>query len=291
MALREILLVVLSAFLHALWNTTTKGSRSPVAFALWIAALTGGSALILLPFFDLADIPEHVWWILGVTGVLHALYFYWLAKGYESGDLSLVYPIARSTPAFVPLVAVPVLGEHLSLLGAVGIGTVVLGIWLVHAEGRRWRSLRTPAAVYALLTLATTVGYSLLDKEGMAALNKVDWSGPAPRAVVYFCIEEAIMFVLFLPLALREVGSKTVLRIGRSELGTWVFAAIASFASYALILEVFRTAPVSYVVAARQLSVLFAVGIAAVYLHERPSRMRLLGWAATVLGVGLVSTA
>ena len=78
---------------------------------------------------------------------------------------------------------------------------------------------------------------------------------------------------------------------GQPEYRGAIGAGLASFASYVLILEAFRTASVSYVVAARQVSVLFAVALAALFLHERPSRLRLLGTLATVAGVFFVSRA
>jgi uncharacterized membrane protein len=68
-------------------------------------------------------------------------------------------------------------------------------------------------------------------------------------------------------------------------------AALAATASYALILEAFRTASVSYVVAVRQSSVLFAVALGVIFLRERPSRIRVLGALATVAGVALISLA
>jgi uncharacterized membrane protein len=48
---------------------------------------------------------------------------------------------------------------------------------------------------------------------------------------------------------------------------------------------------VSYVVAVRQSSVLFAVALSMLFLRERPSRVRLLGALATVAGVVLISVA
>ncbi len=61
---------------------------------------------------------------------------------------------------------------------------------------------------------------------------------------------------------------------------------VASFVSYTLILQALRTAPVSYVVATRQLSVVFAVGLALFWLRERPSRARIAGRAAHRRGRG-----
>jgi drug/metabolite transporter (DMT)-like permease len=286
---RELVLVLASALLHAVWNMSTKGSRNPVAFALLLATVTVAGFLLLLPFFDFREIPGVVWRFLLVSATFHTLYFFCLTKGYQSGDLSLVYPIARSTPAFVPLIAVPFLGDRISLYGAVGIAVVVSGVWMVHAQGWRWPSLRDRATGFALLTLAATVGYSLLDKEGMAAFTASTWTSRLPRAVVYFFIVETVMFFLFLPLALHDVGLERLRGIARTELFTAVGASVASFASYSLILEAYRSASVSYVVAARQVSVIFAVALGMLFLRERPGWVRLLGVLATVAGVVLIA--
>jgi drug/metabolite transporter (DMT)-like permease len=288
---RDLALVLLSALLHALWNFRTKGSRNPLAFAVLLAACTAGGAVCLFPFVDWGELPSRLWWVVSASAVVHTVYFYSLSKGYQAGDLSLVYPIARSTPAFVPLIAVPLLGERLSVPGALGIAVVVAGIWLVHAEGWRWRNLAEPGTKFALATLAATVAYSLLDKQGMGVLSDTSWSSPVPRALVYFCVIETMMFALFLPLALREVGAAGLRRAAREELGTAAGAALASIASYTLILEAFRTASVSYVVAARQSSVLFALILGGIFLRDRPSRPRLIGAIATVAGVALIAIA
>jgi drug/metabolite transporter (DMT)-like permease len=234
---RELSLVLLSALLHALWNLSAKGSQNPVAFALLLRTTMACMLMTVLPFFELRDVPSEVWWIIGGSTIVHTFYLYCLSKGYQSGDLSLVYPIARSTPAFVPLAAAPLLGERISPLGALGIAVVVAGIWLVHAEGWRWRNLAHPGLKYALLTLAATVGYSLLDKHGMETFAEAVWSGPAPRALAFLVLLEAAGVPLFFPLALREVGAAGLRRAIRVEFWSVARAALAATASYALILE------------------------------------------------------
>ena len=64
---------------------------------------------------------------------------------------------------------------------------------------------------------------------------------------------------------------------------------MANFGSYALILEALRTTSVSYVVAVRQFSVVFAAALAVIWLRERPSRPRLMGTVAIVGGVALIA--
>ena len=244
----------------------------------------------IAPFVAWGEVPQVVWILLAATGVSHGAYFFWMSRAYEHGDLSLVYPIARSTPAFVPLVAAPLFGESISLGGGAGIAIVVLGIWLVHGgDGGRLRQLASPAARFAYLTLAATVGYSLLDKAAMANLAAAGWSSAIPRPVVYSLLIAGANTVVFAPLVLHARGLPALRKAARTQLGRATAASLVSFASYTLILAALQTALVSYVVAARQTSVLFAVGLGVALLGERPGRARLAGALATVGGVVLIA--
>lgn len=279
-----------SALLHASWSVSIKSSPDPLCFNLLQCWLTPLMLLALVPLVDFGEIPALTWGLLVATGVVHALYMYWMSRAYEHGDLSLVYPIARSTPALLPLVAVPLLGESISVGGAFGIAIVVAGIWLVHGA-QRWRLhvLSQPAARFAFLTLAATVGYSLIDKAAMADLAAAPWSSPAPRAVVYFVLMSSSYLLCYAPLALCARGLPALRETARGEILRATVASLVSFGSYTLILKALETALVSYVVAVRQSSVLFAVALGMLLLGERPGRERLVGAAATVAGVVLIA--
>jgi drug/metabolite transporter (DMT)-like permease len=142
---------------------------------------------------------------------------------------------------------------------------------------------------FALLTLIASVGYSLFDKAGMSELGRAPWDTPVPRAIVYYVLLSLSGGLVFAPLALRRVPPRALAALARTELRSAVVAALVSFASYGLILQALVTAPVSYVVAARQSSVLFAIAIGVLRWRERPSRLRLAGALATVAGVALVA--
>ncbi len=287
----ELGLVLVSALLHGSWNVATKGSASPTAFLLTIEGVSLALFLPVLFFgFTPSDIPLPVWGWLASTAVVHALYAYWLSRAYVHGDLSLVYPIARTAPAFVPLLAIPLMGDSVSLAGGLGIALVVAGMWAVLTDGRlQPRALLSLAAVFAYLTLLTTIAYSLIDKEAMRLLHGATWSGRAPRVLVYMALFELLYLPLFGLLALRSVTAHEVLRVARREWTMAFGAAVLAMGSYGLLLEALRTAPVSYVVAVRQSSVLFAVALSVLLLRERPGPVRIAGAAATVGGVALIA--
>ncbi|MDX1382782.1 MAG: EamA family transporter, partial [Thermoanaerobaculia bacterium] len=187
---------------------------------------------------------------------------------------------------------VPVLGERITAAGAGGIALVLAGVWLVQTDGRlELRRLWSRGLGFAYLTLAMTVAYSLVDKRAMEVLDAMEWGSPAPRAVVFYYLLAAGHLPFFWLLARRRL---TVPRLGRALRGRALLVAgavAASLTSYSLILEALRSAPVSYVVAARQSSVVFAVLLATLWLRESPSRPRLVGISLTVAGVVLVALA
>ncbi|MBW2269563.1 MAG: EamA family transporter [Deltaproteobacteria bacterium] len=285
----ELTLVLASALLHAVWSTTIKSSRDPLIFNLLQGAfsIVIGSGVVAL--VDLGSLSPALWRWLALTSVAHGLYIYWLSRALEHGDLTLVYPIARSTPAFLPFVAVPLFGESLTIGGASGVAVVVAGMWLVQAGshlGRR--SLATPAVRYALLTLAATVVYSLADKGAMLELHERPAGGGVPVAVLYYFLLSLGHLAVFAPLVVRKRGLHAI-AAARGELGTATLASLLALLGYGAILKALETAPASYVVAVRQASVFFALLLGIVRLRERPGRARLLGAAATVFGVALIA--
>ena len=283
-------MVLASALLHAIWSASIKGSGDPFAFNIRqkVFFLTGFAALA--PFLPWAEVPTEAWKLLAATGLAHALYLYWLSRSLATTDFTVAYPIIRSTPALLPFVAVPLLGERLSATGVLGIAIVVVGVWLVHTRGElSWKALLAPGMGFAYWTLLATVAYSLVDKRAMEVISAGPWPSPIPRSVAYFFLTTAANAVLFVPLALRHLPRETRRAAFRGQWATAGIAALVSLASYGLILEAYRTAPSSYVVAIRQASVLFAVAIGATFLRERPGPARVLGAAATVGGVALIA--
>jgi drug/metabolite transporter (DMT)-like permease len=291
-------IVLLSAAIHAVWSVAIKGSQDPLSFNLLQAIPLG---ILFVPVAVAADptsLPARFFWILAASGLAHAVYLYGLSRAFEQGDLTLVYPIARSTPAFLPLVAVPLLGEHISLAGAAGIATVVAGMWAVQLGGTSGARLDAnalrggfldPGLGFALVALAATVGYGLTDKALMSLLAAVDTPLGLPPAVFAFFAIWTGCLVVFVPLAVRRLDRATFVRTLRADWRRACMASAIGVLGYGLILHALADAEASYVVAVRQSSVLFVLVLGVVFLRERPSGVRIAGALATVAGVALIA--
>ncbi|MCW3992115.1 MAG: EamA family transporter, partial [Candidatus Bathyarchaeota archaeon] len=172
-------LVIASAFSHTAWNVLAKGSTDKESF-MWLMNVTSLFTLLPVFYFLLPDwrLPPAAVPFLLVSGLALTLYFIFLGKAYELGDLSVVYPIVRSSPLFVTLLAMAFLGEEVSPWGGVGILLIVLGVYMIHLRSLSpddltmpLRSLGNSASRFALLTALSTTVYSLSDKLGVTAVD------------------------------------------------------------------------------------------------------------------------
>src|SRR5690606_33104961 len=104
---------------------------------------------------------------LGISTVIHWLYYYLIFHSYRHGDLSLVYPIARGiAPMLVTLGAWAAIGEELPAAGWAGVFAISAGVLLLS-----WRSViagvGSPSILLALATGVNIASYSIIDGMGV----------------------------------------------------------------------------------------------------------------------------
>jgi len=285
-----ILLVSISAVFHVAWNAIIKrtGRTAEMMFLAlaWIALVAAVPFAVVVSRVGLAALP---WKVLIVSGCFIGAYTRSLTAAYEAGDLTIVYPLARSAPIYVVLAAYLFLGESVSSQGLLGILLAVAGCALLpmrHGLFRErnihWRHYINLATMLALVTALCTTGYSILDKVGMMRMKSFGLAG----AFVYIYAEFTVSFVVYGLLLLtgrrRPVWS-TFRRYPLTSLGV----AVLNLAGYLLVLAALQVAQANYVVAFRQLSVALSVPVGILVLGERDHwRYRAAG--ALVIAVGLV---
>ncbi|MGD9238126.1 MAG: DMT family transporter [Desulfobacterales bacterium] len=286
MTATALALVLAAAFMHAFWNYLAKKSRHKIAFIWWIILL---AVIFYFPmfwyYFAEAQISALGWTCMLATGFLHTFYFFFVGSSYERGDLSVVYPLARGFgPFWVPILAVVFLRERLSLSGIAGIGLVVAGIYVIHLKSfsvktvfEPFRAIRRPGSIWALLTGCTIAAYSLVDKVGIQSVH--------PPVYIYF--------IFFIPLLLltpyvyikKQVPLKEEWQINKKPLMVVGFLVVFT---YLLVLFAMQTSNVSYVVAARELSIVFSALFGTFWLGEDHRQPRLIGAALIAAGVGFI---
>lgn len=291
MTLLVLLLVLVSALIHATWNLWIKqiapGHRGPTQ--VWLLTLL--SALIYAPLgaYGFASGtwrpgPDALPWIVG-SSVLHVVYFLLLLRGYRHGDLSLVYPVARGTgPLLAAAGAIVLLGERPTVLGIAGALLIAGGVFLLAAPPRVAPGAPRPHATRAAL------GYGLATGLLIAAYTL--WDGAAVRRagmspLYFYWATEVVRVVLIAPLAWRDRGGAA--RLWREHRLRLLGIAMLSPFAYILILIAFRLGPLTHVAPAREVSILFATWLGARMLGEGHRGRRRLAAAAFVLGIAALA--
>jgi len=297
MSLISIVLILISASIHVAWNFLTKSSRNPKVFSLLVGVFLICLAVVAILVFPVNEINREVWVYIIISGIVHALYSFALTSAYQVGDISYVYPIARSSPAFVPLAAFFILGERISLQGGLGIFSVMVGMYALLLRGEfvtelhlLWSSIKKKESRWAFATLGTVVAYSIVDKAGMSTFREIKTIDSMVQGPLYFLLENTICHLLFgtyvILTASQELGS-----IWKNEWSRIAAAAMGILASYSLILYVMRIEKVSYIVTLRQISVILAVLIGWFILKEKYGKTRLIASVLMLTGIYLVATA
>jgi drug/metabolite transporter (DMT)-like permease len=279
-----LVLVVCAAILHAIWNALAKRADNQFVF-LWCSVSLATALLLPLGLLRLPaePAPANGLPFVAASVAIHALYFWALGRAYRHGDFSRVYPMARGLGvALVPLVALPLFGEHLSWLGSLGVGLVVVGIVTLGAMPVATTSVARASGAgtfWALVTGLTIAAYSLVDKAGVARLH------PMP----YIALMGACLSVVLAPVVLAD--RPALGREWRRHWRTILVASAMNLTSYLLVLFAFRLSKVGYVVAARELSILFSAFIGSLWLGEGRLAPRLAGASVVLAGVVCVALA
>jgi drug/metabolite transporter (DMT)-like permease len=276
-----LLLVVVAAFFHAIWNYHLKKSGGGLGLLTLSAILAN---LMLLPFAvaiattGYAFKPIHLAVIVG-SGMLHTVYFLLLDRAYRSGgDLSVVYPLARATGPLLTIVAATLfLGERMSPLAVGGAVLIGLSAFMLTGNPARFRHREARRGIgFALLTGGMIASYTVWDKEAVAAFLippiLYDWGAGLSRVLVLTPLTHR-----------REPGA--ILRAWREQRAAAFVIGVLSPFSYILVLTAMVFTPVSYVAPARELSILFAALLGAHMLKEGDAARRTAAAIGMILGI------
>jgi multidrug transporter EmrE-like cation transporter len=266
-------LALSAAVLHAGWNLAAKTSTNRFGL-LWAQFLVAGViGSVVLAFVGWPGNRAAVAAL--ASAVVHVPYVALLARGYDSGDLSLVYPVGRGAGAAGAAIGgVVVLHERFSPIAWVGLACAACAIVSFADRG-------VPRRVLALaFGLAASIAtYSVIDASG----SRHAISGLSYAAVGF--IASATTISLYGLATHRTSALASAWRAERVRAG---LAGVALLVTYGMVLIAFRYAKTGYVTILRESSVLLAVVAGQRLLNESMGRRRLLAALGVVAGLGLV---
>ena len=280
----HLLLLLGAALAHVAAHTAIKRARDRWAFLWWMML---ASNIFFLPLlFQAGRIPLTGWGILALSVAVELLYYTAVVRAYHSGDLSMAYPLSRgSSPLFLSLWGILLLGEKVTLHGLAGIALIAAGLYTVNLLrlgdwAAPFRALKESAPRWALFGGLCISVYTAIDKVGVQYVP----------ALLYVYLTFALAWIVITVDIWRSDGWGTLKAEWTTAKWAFVLAGLVTVGAYAVVLWVIKNGtPATYAGAVREVSVVLAALTGSVGLREGRAAPRVIGAALVVSGVALIA--
>ena len=263
--------------MHAGWNVIAKLDEDRLVA---IALIKVPNTLLAAAVLALVPMPApQSWPFIAVSAAVSLLYFYFLINAYRTGDLSLAYPIARGIgPMLVLLLSWGAVGETPTIASVVGV--TLLGLTLV-ALGlqREEASPRHREAILWAVGVGTTIAlYTVADGVGGRL---------SASPVGYVAALNILTGIVLAGFTFQRRGGAFIQALRSRWPGACLGGAMM-MASYIIVVYAMTLAPMAYVAALRESSIVFAAIMGAVVLREPFGAKRIIASLGVVAAIAIL---
>jgi drug/metabolite transporter (DMT)-like permease len=272
------ILLLFSAFLHAMWNATTKVSRDKNIFVL--LTILFASALILFTLI----VSERSFQIGGVRGLKYALlagvfegtYLIAMARAFQRTSLAKAYSVLRGGAMVLVWVGSLGLGlERFNWLSAVGSFIVLAGIYLTGIDSGRPPGAAGNELIWPVLGAFFGAGYHLC--YGVSLKGGAD-----PKALFVTSLVTSLPFVF----ASARVGFlDRVSSLVKKEAYFLCVSSLSASVGFLLFLYGLKASGPGYAITLRNSSIFFSLGFS-LLIKDRVTRYQVMG--AIIVGLGAI---
>lgn len=276
-----LVLLFLSASMHALWNFLLKSAEEKFVAMGWQTILSGAFAFVILLFTGMP--PKEVWGFAIISMFLEAIYFILLSTAYTSHDFSLVYPIARgAAPAMLVLWTAIFLNERLTIGGYIGLGMITLGIMSIGATTllkSKGEKIHIKGILTALLVALIISVYTFVD-------GKAVRGGPV---LSYGLFMFSMIPFITTPYIAFHYGVDSFKRVWMKNRNYLLVGGGLGLVAYMLALFAYTFAPLSYSGAIREVSAVIGAFLGWRFLKEQMGGVRVFGSVIVFAGVMVIA--
>jgi phosphonate utilization associated putative membrane protein len=265
-----------SVLMHVTWNLLARHVDRRANY-LWWGLL---AHLVLLGPWAIWHLLANAEWnqtlllAMSVTAIANSLYFIALRRAYHYAPVTLVYPLARSSPLLIVLWSWIFFAGDVSLAESTAIGVSVIGLWILSASSGDGDTRH--ALAWTLLAAFCTSLYSLSDKVAVSYL---------PGFTEQLGFITVGYSASFIGLSL----------VQKQETGHWIPPSRPSWlqvlvgglcigVAYALVVGAMRELPAAHAVTFTNGGIVLAVLLSIFVFHEKQH------WRKRLLGAGVVSS-
>jgi drug/metabolite transporter (DMT)-like permease len=274
-------LVLVSALIHPLRDLMLKGTAQPMlcyagVSLTWVIqaglhAIATGQDLSL---------QKEIWPFVATSVLGLTLYYYGTLSALRRGNLSIYYPIIRSSPIAIVVYSWLVMDQNYSWFTVVGIFTILLGsLMLQKTTGSFLQDQK--AFGLAIIAMLGSAAYSISDAGAMQITT--------PAVFLFYTNISVTLLLLGIQRWESRLDAMSLLDVLQQWMkAPWriVLAGVSSYLSYLFILMAFQLgAEAAAVSAVRQASIPVSIILAAIILLE-PRFFKNIAWASLIaLGI------
>ena len=282
MPVPALVLLFLSASMHALWNFLLKSAEEKFVAMGWQTILSGALALIVIIFYSGLP-PREMWLFAVISMLLEAIYFILLCIAYSDHDFSLIYPIARgAAPALLVIWTAIFLHEQLTVGGYIGLALITIGMMVIGATAllqSKGEKIHLKG-IFTALTVALVISlYTFVD-------GKAVKSGPAlPYGLFMF----VMIPLVTTPYIAYQYGLDSFPRVWKKNWNYQLIGGGLGVVAYMLALFAYTSAPLSYSGAIREVSAVIGAFLGWRFLKEQMGGVRVVGSVIVFVGVMVIA--
>jgi len=282
-------LTIGSAFMLSLADALTKRELEGTGLmrAVWLRNLLALPFLFaLLPFIEIPPLDMTFARAVAAGLPLEVAATFLYVRAIQLSPLSLTMPFLALTPVYLLVSSLFILGEVPSPGGVLGVVLLAAGAYLLNIHTLRKGGFLGPFRAVlkepgSMMMMAVAAIYAVTSDLGKLAIIH---SSPLFFAVVYW----ALFSLLLTPAALWHMKGRTPGRALAVDARAFLPVGMAQAAMVALHMVAISLTQVSYMIAVKRTSLLFAVGFGYFMFSEKNIRERLVGASFMFVGLAMI---
>ena len=286
-----LILIILSAGLHAAWNFLSKAGTPSIGyfFLTNIAATAATLPFTIFGPVEYTALPLRFWGVVFCSVMCEMAYVTALANGYRKAEISFFYPMSRSLPVVFTFILCSILGIGKTLSAAAMVGMVLVTLGCLILPIQKFSNIRlqdyfNSTMPFVLLGACGTTGYTIFDSSACNFLYAQSGSSLVVALGYLGVIEVGILTGTTLVLCFSAKERETVRKL-RGKVTPYL-SGIFSIGAYGLVLVAMGLVTnVSFIQAFRQLSLPIGVALGIFVLKERVTLPKILGVATLLAGL------
>ncbi|PSR03780.1 MAG: hypothetical protein BRD50_05225 [Bacteroidetes bacterium SW_11_45_7] len=283
-----IVVAIMSALVDSLRDVTSKvvlnTELSPFLISWAFRAFILPFLVPLLFFVEPPEWNQHLILLITLSTVLKAFNTVLFLNAIKATDLSIISPVTTATPLFITILSPFVLGEVPGFYGAIGIGLIIFGGYIINFKTLGDNLLTPFRALAHDRGMKMMIGVTFL----WAITAMIDRMGLKEVSPVYWAFIPYVGMSLLLAPALIGDSRKKVQQL-RKHFGHFVLLGLLGTGAILFHLTAISLQMVAYVISVKRLRAIFGIIWGYLFFGERNIRYRLVGAVIMILGVLLIT--